>query len=145
MLNTKTPKPQDTCWGKLLTGSGTSPRQRIVLQSTKLKGVGHQTWRCRVWSLPSWFLALSIIPSLWCFGMVMYILWCWKYVICFLSYRGLQLRDCSESQKKLWTLKQCWDYERLWNWTECILHYTMATGLCGLDSRMQWFEWEWSP
>ena len=29
----------DTCRGKLLTRSGTSQRERIVLQSTKLKGV----------------------------------------------------------------------------------------------------------
>ena len=32
------PKPWDTCQGKLLTGSGTTSRERIVLQST---GVGH--------------------------------------------------------------------------------------------------------
>ena len=30
----------DTFQGKLLAGSGTSPRERNVLQSTKLKGVG---------------------------------------------------------------------------------------------------------
>ena len=31
---------RDTCQGELLTGSGTNPRERSVLQSTKLKGVG---------------------------------------------------------------------------------------------------------
>ena len=31
--------PWDSCPGKLLTGSGTSPGERNVLQSTKLKGV----------------------------------------------------------------------------------------------------------
>lgn len=34
------PESWDTCWGELLTGSGTSPRERSVLLSTKLKGVG---------------------------------------------------------------------------------------------------------
>ena len=34
------PDPRDSCQGKLLTGSQTSPRERSVLQSTKLKGVG---------------------------------------------------------------------------------------------------------
>jgi hypothetical protein len=33
------PDPEDIWQGKLLTGSGTSPRERSVLQSTKLKGV----------------------------------------------------------------------------------------------------------
>jgi hypothetical protein len=40
------PEPWDTCQGKLLTGHGTSPRETIVFQSTKLKGVEDQ--RCRV-------------------------------------------------------------------------------------------------
>ena len=69
------PEPWDTCPGKLLTGSGMSPREGIVLQSTKLKGVGHQTWKHRVWNLSSWFSFLFSISSLCCFGMVMYILW----------------------------------------------------------------------
>lgn len=30
----------DTCQGKLLTGSGNSPREKSVLQKTKIKGVG---------------------------------------------------------------------------------------------------------
>jgi hypothetical protein len=34
------PELWDTCQGKLLTGNGTSPRARSVLQSTKMKGVG---------------------------------------------------------------------------------------------------------
>jgi hypothetical protein len=34
------PELCNTCRGKLLTGSGTSQRERIVLQSTKLKGTG---------------------------------------------------------------------------------------------------------
>ena len=34
------PEPWNTCQGKLLTGSRTSPRERNVFQSTKLKGVG---------------------------------------------------------------------------------------------------------
>ena len=61
----KMPEPWDTCWGKLLTGSRTSPGESSLLQSTKMeKGVEiwrllwHQPWRCRVWNLPSWFPAL---------------------------------------------------------------------------------------
>jgi hypothetical protein len=59
-------------------------KKKNCVQSTKLKGVGYQI--CRVWSLPSWFSILLwfTISSLWHFGMVMYILWCWMYVICFL-------------------------------------------------------------
>ena len=34
------PESYDTCQGKLITGSGNSPRKRSVLQSIKLKGVG---------------------------------------------------------------------------------------------------------
>ena len=34
------PESWGTCQGELLTGSGTSPRERSVLQSTKLKGIG---------------------------------------------------------------------------------------------------------
>ena len=34
------PAPRDTCREELLTGSGTSPRERSVLRSMKLKGVG---------------------------------------------------------------------------------------------------------
>lgn len=34
------PEPGDTCPGKLPTGSGNSPRERSVLQSTKQKAVG---------------------------------------------------------------------------------------------------------
>jgi hypothetical protein len=33
------PEPWDTCQGKLLTESGTSPRERSVLQPAKIKGV----------------------------------------------------------------------------------------------------------
>ena len=35
----KMTEPWDTCQGKLLIESGTSPRERSVLQSTKMKGV----------------------------------------------------------------------------------------------------------
>ena len=33
------PELWDTCQGELLTGSGISPRERSMLQSTKVKGV----------------------------------------------------------------------------------------------------------
>jgi hypothetical protein len=85
----------DTCSRKLLTGSGTSPRERSLLQSIKIEGIGnlksilHQTWKCIVRSLPSWFLVLlwssiSSLCSFLCFGMVMSIHW--KYVICFFNF-----------------------------------------------------------
>lgn len=34
---------------------------------------------------------------------------CWKYVICIFVLRGAgsQLRDCFESQERLWTFGQC--------------------------------------
>jgi hypothetical protein len=52
------PEPRATCGGKL-TGSGNRPRERSVCnQSSDLKGVEHQTWRYRVWSLPTLFLIL---------------------------------------------------------------------------------------
>lgn len=70
---------------------------------------------------------------------------CWKYVICFWFwfYRGLQLRDCLESQERLrlWTFKLCWDCESCsgtmpaacslpwWSWTLnlCSLHRGQKT------------------
>ena len=30
--------------------SSPTQKKKIVLQSAKVKGVGHQTWRCRVWN-----------------------------------------------------------------------------------------------
>jgi hypothetical protein len=96
----------------------------------------HQTWRCRDWSLPTWFPVLlwSSISSLWHFGMLMYILWCWKHVICFFLFclcRGLQLRVCTNLKENfelqtfsnVETVIHCGDF---WSWTKCILYYTMA-------------------
>ena len=59
--------------------------KRPVLQSTKMKGVGHQTWRRGVCTLPSWFSGMlwCSISSVGLFKLVMYILWCQKYVIGF--------------------------------------------------------------
>jgi hypothetical protein len=37
----KMPEQWDTCWGKLLTGGGTSPGESSLLQSTKMK----KEWR----------------------------------------------------------------------------------------------------
>ena len=66
-------KPQDDwdpelsaiCWGKLLTGSRTSPWEKSLLQSTKMKKeldtwrpLCHQAWRCSVWTLSSSFSVL---------------------------------------------------------------------------------------
>ena len=116
----------NTCWGKLLTGSWNSPREQCSLQSTKMKGVRDlksaltsdmdiqnlefiQLVSCLAWSSNS---------SLGHFGVIMYILWCWKYVICFCFcfYRGLLLRDCLNLRRdfELWAFKHCWDCDRLW-------------------------------
>lgn len=51
------PEPWNTCQEKLPTGSRTSPRERSMLPSTNLKGVGDlksvlkSEWSCRIWSL----------------------------------------------------------------------------------------------
>jgi hypothetical protein len=71
------PELWETCHGHLLlTGSINSPRERIVLQSAELKGVGNKTWRFRVWSLSNWFLVLlfSSISLLCHFGIVIYVM-----------------------------------------------------------------------
>jgi hypothetical protein len=51
---------------KVLRGNGTSPRERRMLQSAKLKGVIYWRWRHRVWSMPSWvlFFLWSSVSSL---------------------------------------------------------------------------------
>ena len=80
------PESWDTCQGELLTGSGTSPRERSVLQSTKeVKGVGDLKsaltsdmemqsleFAQLVFGLALVQYFLSMLPSL-CFGMVMYV------------------------------------------------------------------------
>lgn len=66
----------------------------------------------------------------------------------FWYYRGLPLRDCLESQKRLWTLK-LWDCERLWALSElerCNFalwygHETVGPG----SSSPWWFEWDSPP
>ena len=123
------PEPWDPCWGELLT-SGISPRERRVLQSTKLKGVGDLkialTSDVGMQSLSLAQLALGLALVQYFLSMLssLYVLEplclscaivCWKYVIYFWFwyYRGLQLRDY-ELQKRLWTFKYCWDCDRLW-------------------------------
>ena len=97
-------------WGKLLTESRTSPGERSLLQSTKMKKeleiwglLWNQMRRCKVWSLPNWFSVL---------------LW------------GIQLCDPMNLRRKFnfWTFNifetaiDCGDF---WNWTKCILHYAL--------------------
>ena len=61
------PELQDTCQRKLLTGKGTSPGERSLLQSTKLKGVRDlknaltSDVEMQSLSLPSWFLVLFVL------------------------------------------------------------------------------------
>ena len=100
------------------------------------RALWHQTWRCRVWSLLSWLsvlLCFSVSP-LWDFGMVIYILWCWKYVIFFLILILLEItvKWLQESLKRFlefWTFNDVEitiDFVDFWSWTKYILHYAMA-------------------
>lgn len=40
-------------------------------------------------------------PPFWNCNMYSMTLLCWKYLICFMSLQGLELRDCPETQKRL--------------------------------------------
>lgn len=96
-----------------------------------------------------WVVAFDVFP-VWfpnCFGSVVlcYVLtlpfWNWsvylvllhsKHINLFLPYRNSYLRNFLESQKKLWTSKQCWTfkyYGDFWRWTKCILHCEMTMTL----------------
>lgn len=54
------PEPGDTCQGEPLTGSGTSPGGRSVLQSDKLGGKGHRSLLTLEVSLQESELALLV-------------------------------------------------------------------------------------
>jgi hypothetical protein len=71
------------CTLKLREGLGGGIAQLVECLPTYL------TWRCRVWSLPSWFPHLAL---------------------------GTTVNWVNESQKRLWTLdfKHCWKCYRLW-------------------------------
>lgn len=110
------PEPWDTFWGKLLPENGTSPRERSVLQSTELKGVGDlksvltsdMEMQSLEFSQLGFGLALvqyflTMLPSL-CFGMVMYIHISyvgsmWSAFI--LIVQGIAIKRLHESQKRL--------------------------------------------
>jgi hypothetical protein len=111
----------DTCWGELLTGSGTSPREGSVLQSitsTKLKGVrdvkSPVTSEVEMQSLESaqlvFCLALISVSPLsslsshlqwWLYPVSLYVGSMWSALL-FWLYRRLQLRDCHESPNIFW-------------------------------------------
>jgi hypothetical protein len=107
------PKQWNICQGELHKGSRTNLRKRCMLQAAKLEGQSHLdpldsghaaigfglcTAESCIWSsISSLFLNYSfggcnVYPRLF-------------YVRCisFAFLRGFQLRDCLESQKKLWT------------------------------------------
>jgi hypothetical protein len=69
----------DTCPGKLLPGSATSPRERSLLQSTKLKGAGElkntliSNMEMQSWEFASWFSVL-LWSSLFSLGSLPYVL-----------------------------------------------------------------------
>ena len=83
----------------------------------------HQTGRCRVESFSCWFLVLlwsfsyyAPFPPFWngkVYPVPFYIQSMWA-AFWFWFYRRLQLRDCYEFLKKLWTFKQHWDCNRIW-------------------------------
>lgn len=92
------PEPWDTCQGKLLTGKGTSPRERSVLQSTKLKGVGDlkrvltSDMELQSLELAQLVFCLALVQyfpttlSSLCFGIVMYILCHYMLKVCDLLF-----------------------------------------------------------
>ena len=73
------PEPLVICRGKQLTGSGTSPRERSLLQSTKLKGAGElkntliSNMEMQSWEFASWFSVL-LWSSLFSLGSLPYVL-----------------------------------------------------------------------
>ena len=82
-------------------------QERCILHTAQLEGLWHLTWNCKLWSLPCRLQSRfdTVFPD-WAtsvFGIVMYILCHWMLELCnlFWFYRGLQLRDCLESQKRL--------------------------------------------
>lgn len=106
----------DTCQVELQSLHGVSPRERICLHSTNIKGIEdlkNTLKRCRIWRLSCWFLSShgSSISSL-CFissflnGNVhsapLYIDSMWPPFL-FWFYRGLQVT--LESQDRIWTLE----------------------------------------
>lgn len=103
-----------------------SPRERSVVQSTHLRGVGglnstlasHGIVELGVGPAGWWSsfapLSLHFVPLLpfWnanVYSALLYVESVWSaFLFCF--YKGSQLRVCLESQMRFWTFKQCWDY-----------------------------------
>jgi len=86
----KMPELWDTCQGELLRGSGTSPRERSVLQSTKLKGVRYlksmltsdgEMQNLEFAQLVCKFALIQYFLTMFPFGMIMFILYHWECVI----------------------------------------------------------------
>jgi hypothetical protein len=92
------PELWDTCQGKLLTGSGTSPSERSMLLSTKMEGIGELKYALTsdmetqslefsqlVFSLALVQYFFTMLPSL-SFGTVMYILCHYMLEVCDLFF-----------------------------------------------------------
>jgi hypothetical protein len=101
------PELLDTCQGKLLTGSGTSQRERSLFQSTNMKEVGHHTWRFRrdcpavFWSaLVQYFLTMMF----WNGNVYPVMLEVCDLLFDFDFIGELQLRDCMNLRRdfELW-------------------------------------------
>ena len=94
------------------------------------------------WVGPASFLVLiwSSISSIGHFGILMYILWCWRYVICFFIFvlwGGSQLSNLRNLREdfELWTfniVETAIDSGEFWSWTKCIFHYVMFHYPCRL-------------
>lgn len=98
------------------------------------------------------FLVLfsSCISSIWHLEKLMYIQWCWKYVIWsfwFWLYRLLHLNDYKSLRRDVELLllnivESVIDYVNIWSWTICILLWLQTYGGQGVE---WWFEKICSP
>lgn len=110
----------DVYQGELHMGSRTSPTGRSVLQSAVLKVKDHLSFltsdrglqnlefsffTLRLFSVQKFFIVLS--PMLFCNGKMCSVplhVGCMWFAFSILTLGGIQLRDCLESKKRLWTI-----------------------------------------
>ena len=114
------PELWDTCQQELITERRTSPRERSMLQSTKLKGVrdlkgvliSDVEIQCLefaplVFGLAWYFLTMFLFLH---FGMVMYILCHYMLEVCDLLFHfyfiGIRDKSLYKSPKRLWTFEE---------------------------------------
>jgi hypothetical protein len=106
------PEPWDTCWEKLLTGSGTSQRELCCSQlSTGELDIRHGDAEFGVFP--------AVLSSCFCTGFTHYVILCiscdvggmWSAFL-FWFYRGLHLSHWMNLKRdfELWTFKDCSDW-----------------------------------